>query len=407
MAKNLRRELGFWDAVATGIAAMVGAGIFVVSGIGAKIAGPAVLASFLIAGIVALFNALSSAELAAAIPREGGTYEYSRRLISPKLGFFTGWLFVLSKMLEAATVALAFGAYATLFLNIEPRLLATAAIIVLTGINVTGIRASTEANKIMALVKVTILAIFAFLGTSMVKASNFQPFAPSGLQGVLVAAGIIFFAYTGYARITTLGEEIKQPKKTIPRAIFVSLIITTILYIAVSVVGIGLIGAERFSESSSPIAAAAASLGISGLTGLVGFGAVVATLSVLLGDLLASSRTMFAMARNGDLPQFLSRLKNANPENSVLACAAIVLCLTLTGSLIQVATFTSLTILIYYAVTNLSSLKLPMNQRMFPRLNAVVGFVCCVGLALFLPPEQWIWTIAALALGAIYLLLKK
>lgn len=123
MGKNLRRELGFWDAVATGITAMIGAGIFVISGIGARAAGSAVILAFIIAGVVALFNALSSAELAAVIPLEGGTYEYARRLISPKVGFATGWLFILSKMLESATVASAFGSYASLFLHVESRML--------------------------------------------------------------------------------------------------------------------------------------------------------------------------------------------------------------------------------------------------------------------------------------------
>lgn len=154
MGKDLSRVLGFWAAVAIGIAAMVGAGIFVVSGIGTSIAGSAVIIAFVIAGVVALFNALSSAELAAAIPREGGTYEYARRLLSPKIGFMTGWLFISSKMLESATVALAFGSYASLFLQFDPRMFAIAAVIILTAINVAGIRSSTNASIIMAIIKV-------------------------------------------------------------------------------------------------------------------------------------------------------------------------------------------------------------------------------------------------------------
>jgi len=160
MGKELRRVLGFWDAVAIGIAAMVGAGIFVVSGIGTRIAGSAVIIAFVIAGVVALFNALSSAELAAAIPREGGTYEYARRLLSPKIGFMTGWLFISSKMLESATVALAFGLYASLFLQLDPRMFAIAAVITLTAITAVGIRSSTNASIIMVIIKVGVLAVF-------------------------------------------------------------------------------------------------------------------------------------------------------------------------------------------------------------------------------------------------------
>ena len=407
MGKDLRRVLGFWDAVALGIAAMIGAGIFVVSGIGTRVAGSAVILAFIIAGVVGLFNALSSAELAAAIPREGGTYEYARRLLSPEVGFMTGWLFVSSKMLESATVALAFSVYSSLFLNLDPRLFAVSAVIVLTVINVAGIRASTNASKILAIIKVGVLAVFAFLGVGAVKPANFQPFAPAGLEGVLAASALVFFAYTGYARIATLGEEIKEPEKTIPRAILISLIITAIVYVVVTTVGIGLVGVEQFGNSDSPIATAASVLGNPVLVAIVVFGAGVATLSVLLSDLLSSSRTVFAMARNDDLPKSLSRMRNLNPVNSVIATSAIVLVLTLLGSLVQVAALTSLTILIYYAVTNISALKLQPQNRRFPRIIPIAGLISCLGLAVFLPLEQWIWTVLLLALGIVYVIIKR
>ena len=407
MAKKLRRVLSFWDAVATGIAAMIGAGIFVVSGIGAGIAGPAVILAFIIAGIVALFNALSSAELAAAMPVEGGSYEYGRRLLSHKIGFFTGWLFVASKLLESATVALAFGAYAALFFPADARLLSAFAVVAMGGLNLWGIRATTDASKIMVIIKIGVLAAFAFIGTGAVKAAEFTPFAPTGIQGILAASALVFFAYTGYARIATLGEEIKEPRRNIPHAIMVSLAITAVAYISVTYVGIGLIGAKAFSGSSSPIAAAAASLGIPWLLILVGFGAAVATLSVLLGDILSSSRTAFAMSRNNDMPAFLSQMKDGNPQSSVFAATLVVLVLTLAGNLIQVAAFTSLTILLYYAVANASALKLKGKQKLYPHAVSIAGLVCCVGLTIFLPLEQWIWTVALLAVGMLYLFLKK
>jgi len=407
MEKVLRRELGFWDAVAVGIAAMIGAGIFVVSGIGARVAGSAVILAFIIAGVVALFNALSSAELAAAIPREGGTYEYARRLLSRKVGFMTGWLFVSSKMLESATVALAFGSYGALFLNFDPRIFAAVAVLLLTVINVAGIRTSTDVSKIMAIIKVGVLVVFAVLGLAAVKPANFEPVAPSGIQGVLAASAIIFFAYTGYARIATLGEEIKEPEKTIPRAILTSLVITAIVYVIVTAVGIGLVGAKHFGESNSPIATAASVLGNPVLDAMIIFGAGVATLSVLLSDLLSSSRTVFAMARNGDFPKVLSRMRNVNPINSVVATSAIVLALVLTGSLVQVAALTSLTILVYYAVTNVSALKLKPEKRLFPTVVPIAGLVSCIGLSIFLPLEQWIWAFLLLGLGVVYLIIRR
>lgn len=407
MGKELRRVLGFWDAVATGLAAMIGAGIFVVSGIGTKIAGSAVILAFIIAGVVALFNALSSAELAAAIPRTGGTYEYARRLISPNVGFMAGWLFISSKTLEAATVALAFGAYAALYLSFDPRIFAVAAVLAITAINVVGIRASTDASKAFTVIKVAVLSIFAVVGVFAVKPTHFEPFAPTGVTGVLAASAIVFFAYTGYARIATLGEEIKDPEKTIPKAILTALIITAVIYVATTTVGIGLIGVEAFGNSTSPIATAAAALGNPALVIAIIVGAGVATISVLLSDLLSSSRTVFAMSRNGDFPESLSQLRNVNPVNSIIVTSAIVLVLVLVGSLVQIVALTSLTILIYYTITNLSSLRLQAEKRRFPRIIPIAGLVSCLGLTVFLPLEQCLWTIILLALGAIYIIFWK
>jgi len=407
MGKDLRRVLGFWDSVAIGIAAMIGAGIFVVSGIGTRIAGSAVILAFIIAGVVALFNALSSAELAAAIPGEGGTYEYARRLLSPKVGFITGWFFISSKMLESATIALAFGAYVSLVLNFDPRVFGVVAVLVLTLVNVAGVRASTDASKVMAVIKVGVLAAFAFFGLGAVKATHFVRFAPSGLQGVLTASAIVFFAYTGYARIATLGEEIKEPRKTIPKAILVSLVITIIVYVSVVAVGIGLVGVKQFGSSNSPIATAASVLGGPVWVALVIFGAGVATLSVLLSDLFSSSRTVFAMARNSDFPKFLSQIRDVNPVNSIIVTSVVVLALVLTGSLVQVATLTSLTILIYYAVTNISALKLQSEKRLYSRVIPIAGLISCLGLLVFLPLQQWIWTALLLASGIVYMIIKK
>jgi APA family basic amino acid/polyamine antiporter len=177
--------------------------------------------------------------------------------------------------------------------------------------------------------------------------------------------------------------------------------------VIVTTVGIGLISVRQFAESDSPIASAASVLGNPVLDRMIIFGAGVATLSVLLSDLLSSSRTVFAMARNGDLPKSLSNMRNMNPVNSVIATSGIVLALVLTGSLVQIAALTSLTILIYYAVTNMSSLKLQPEKRLFPRIVPVAGLFSCLGLAVFLPQEQWIWTIVLAAPGVVYMLMRK
>lgn len=272
-------------------------------------------------------------------------------------------------------------------------------------INVLGIRASTNASKVFVVVKMGALSIFALVGVVAIKPASFEPVAPAGVTGVLAAAAIVFFAYTGYARIATLGEEIKNPEKTIPKAIIVALAITAVVYVAVTAVGIGLIGVKAFGSSSSPIAAAAASLGSPAFLALIILGAGVATISVLLSDLLSTSRTVFAMSRNGDLPEPLSKLRNVNPVNSVIVTSAIVLLLVLVGTVVQIAAFTSLTILIYYSITNLSSLRLAPEKRRFPRFIPIAGFLSCLGLAVFLPLEQWIWTLILIVLGICFILI--
>jgi len=195
--------------------------------------------------------------------------------------------------------------------------------------------------------------------------------------------------------------------KSIGDAILTSLIITAIVYVIVTTVGIGLVGVRQFADSDSPLATAASVLGNPVLVPMIIFGVGVATLSVLLSDLLSSSRTVFSMARNGDFPKFLSQMKNVNPVNSVIATSAIVLTMVLTGSLVQIATLTSLTILVYYAVTNISAMKLQPEKRLFPRIVPIAGLVSCLGLAVFLPQQQWIWTILLLALGIVYAIIRK
>jgi len=315
-----------------------------------------------------------------------------------------GWLFISSKMLEAATVALAFGAYAALYLSFDFRIFAVIAVIAITALNIVGIRASTDASKVMTVIKVGALSVFALVGVASIRPANYQPFAPTGITGVLTAAALVFFAYTGFARIATLGEEIKNPEKTIPKAIIVALSITAVVYIAATTVGIGLIGPEAFGNSNSPIAAAASALGSPALVALIIIGAGVATISVLLSDLLSSSRTVFAMSRNGDFPEILSKLRNVNPVNSIIATSAIVLILVLVGSLVQIAALTSLTILIYYTITNLSSLRLKKEKRRFPKIIPIAGLISCLSLTVFLPLQQWIWTIILIALGIIFII---
>jgi len=223
MADRLRRSLGTLDAVGIGFGAIVGAGIFVVLGVAAEVAGPALLVALLLAAVAASCNALSSAELAASFPQAGGTYEYGYRLLHPRAGFAAGWMFLVSKTAAASTVAQGLAGYLeALIPGLPARAVAVGAILLFTALNVFGIERSSRVNLAIVTVSIGSLVLFVAAGAGAFRLEHLRPFAPSGWRGVLEAAAILFFAYTGYARIATLGEEVRDPQRTIPRAIVIT-----------------------------------------------------------------------------------------------------------------------------------------------------------------------------------------
>lgn len=391
---TLRRELRLVDAVGVGLGAIIGAGIFVVTGVAAGVAGPAFLVGLLLAGVAATCNALSSAQLAATFPQSGGTYEYGYRLLRPWLGFAAGWMFLASKLAAGGTVALGFGYYlARLVPGVPPRGAAVAAALALTGANLFGVRKAGRLNT--AIVSVTLLALVTFVlaGLPAFDPARLRPFAPRGWRGILEAAALLFFAYTGYARIATLGEEVQEPKRTIPRAIVLSLGISALLYVLVALGAVGAIGAVAMAGSPAPIERAAQSFAWPGAPLVVGIGATTAMLGVLLSQVLGISRTLFAMARRRDLPRALEHIHPVHqvPDRAVVLTGGIVAALAAIGRLEAIVAAASFTILLYYGITNLAALRLAAADRLYPRWVAALGLACCLGLAASLPPA----TIAA------------
>jgi basic amino acid/polyamine antiporter, APA family len=255
---DLRRDLTLLSAVAVGLGAIIGAGIFVVIGVAAGVAGPAFLIGLLIAGIVATFNALSSAQLAARFPHSGGTYEYGHQMLHPWLGFTAGWMFLASKLAAGGTVALGFAGYlAALVPGIPERLTAVGVILLLTLVNYFGIKKTGWLNIAIVAISIFTLLYFIFSGIPAFSPGNLRPFAPAGVGGVLQSAALLFFAYTGYARLATLGEEVSEPRKTIPRAIMLALAIAALLYFFTALIAVGGAGAEAMSGSPSPLETAA------------------------------------------------------------------------------------------------------------------------------------------------------
>jgi basic amino acid/polyamine antiporter, APA family len=383
----LRRDLGLLDAVGIGFGAIVGAGIFVVTGVAAGIAGPAFLVALLVAGLAATANALSSAQLAAEYPHSGGTYEYGYRVLHPWAGFAAGWMFLASKIAAAGTVALGLAEYlAGLVPGLPPRPVAVTAILVFTALNYAGLRRSSRTNLAIVTVSLGSLLAFVAAGASAFRLEHLQPFAPQGWGGILRASAILFFAYTGYARVATLGEEVREPRTTIPRAIVITIFGAVLLYGAVALVAFGAAGAAGMSETAAPLRVAAERAGLPWLAVVVSVGGLTAMLGVILSQVLGLSRMAFAMARRGDLPAVLGRVhpRSGVPHVAVLVVGGVSAVVAATGTLGGIAAAASFTILVYYGIANLAALRMPRRARLYPDAVPALGLVACSVLALSL-----------------------
>ena len=399
---TLARTLGLADAVAIGIGAVVGAGIFVVTGVAAGIAGPAFLVSLAIAGVAAACNALSSAQLAAEYPQAGGTYEYGYRVLHPWAGFAAGWMFLASKAAAAGTVGLGLGAYlAVLAPGVPARGVAVGAVAVFTALNAWGVRKSATANLAIVAVAVASLLVFAGVALASFDAARLRPFAPEGAGGVMRGAALLFFAYTGYARVATLGEEVRDPRTTIPRAIGITVACALLLYAVVALAAVCAVGAPVLAASPAPLAEAARRLPVAGLERVVAAGAVAAMLGVLLSQILGLSRMVFAMARRGDLPEGLAAVhpRSGAPLWAVLLVGAAAGCLAAWGTLRGIAAAASFAILVYYGIANLAALRMPRAAKRFPDAVPAVGLVSCAALAVSLAPGTMAAGVATLAAG--------
>jgi APA family basic amino acid/polyamine antiporter len=407
-ANRLKPQLSLFDAVATGLAAILGAGIFAFIAPAAAIAGPSLIIAFLIAAFVAFCNAFSSAQLAAVFPRSGGTYEFGKKMLGPWWGYAAGWMFLTANTVGPGVIALAFGGYLNLLFNAIPvRYAAVAIALVMTVINALGIRRSAHIIDIIVVLSVLSLLAFILLGLPGVKTSNFAPFAPGGIIGILEATGLLFFAYTGYSRIATLVEEVKNPKRTIPWATAIALGVATVLYMLVATTTVGVLGAKGVSASSSPLSDTLVFLGIGFGAVMVAVGALLTTFNEGLSDLLGVSRVAFAMGRDGDLPGWVGVLgAGQNPRRSVFLVGIVsilVAAFAPFGIAIMVSSFGTL---LYYAIANLSALKLKKQQRMFPRWMMFAGLIGCLALAFSLATQSIIVGLVILFVGIVYRILR-
>jgi APA family basic amino acid/polyamine antiporter len=408
----LKRSLSLLDATAISVGAIIGGGIFVVTGIVADLAGSALVISIVIAAAIAFFTALSYAELAAWQPVEGSVYEYARQIISPFSGFLTGWMFMVANTFTGAAVSLGFAYYLTAaFPSLPANVVAAVLCLAFTALNFFNARESARLNTYLVAAKLFVLGFFVVFGTLNADTANFAPFEPFN-AGVLYGAFFIFFAYTGFGRAAVVAEEIKDAKRNVPRALLLSLSISTVVYVLVGIVAVGLVGSAELANSNSPLIAAISIIGSPFAVQVVAFGGLLATASVLLTAILGVSRMAYSMARRKDIPQSLATLHGrfCTPYYSIWAVGILMMVLVLFFDLTGVVAVSTFGALFYYAITNAAALKLKTKQRRYHRLFSAMGlFTCIVLLAfiLFAAIQAWIIGIICLATGTSYYGLRK
>ncbi|TCC36753.1 APC family permease [Kribbella sindirgiensis] len=397
---QLARRLGVADAVVIGVGSMVGAGVFAVWAPAAQVAGSWLLVGLLIAAIVAYCNAASSAQLAAVYPVSGGTYVYGRERLGEWWGFAAGWCFVIGKTASCAAMALTFATYVT-DINWLRRLIALAAVLALAAVNYRGVTRTARLTRILVTCTLVVLALV--LIVLFTATPQHHETASTSPYGVLQSAGLLFFAFAGYARIATMGEEVREPAKTIPRAILIALVIAIGIYLAVA---LALLRTGDPASTTAPLASAVDGVGAVWAVPVVRIGAALASLGALLALIAGIGRTALAMARNRDLPTWLAAVhpRYQVPHHAELALAAVVGILVLTTDLRSVIGFSSFGVLLYYAIANASAFTQPADQRRWPRAVNVIGLTGCVVLAVTLP---WTSAVVAAAVLAVALLVRR
>jgi len=392
--------LGVFDAVVIGLGAMLGAGIFAALAPAAEAAGSALLPGLALAAVAAYCNATSSARLAARYPASGGTYVYGRERLGEFWGYLAGWSFVVGKTASCAAMALTVGSYAW---PAHAHAVAVAAVVALTAVNYTGVqKAAWLTRAIVAVVLVVLVAVVVLcLAGGTAAAGRLDVGADASVNGVLRSAGLLFFAFAGYARIATLGEEVRDPSRTIPRAIPLALGITLVVYAAVAVSVLTVLGPHRLAHTAAPLAEAVRAAGAPGFAPVVRVGAAVAALGSLLALILGVSRTTLAMARDRHLPHALAAVhpRFRVPHRAELAVGAVVAVLAATADVRGAIGFSSFGVLLYYAIANASAWTLTRAESRPPRPIPLIGGVLCLALAFSLPLASVVWGGAVLLLG--------
>ena len=407
-ADRLARRLGTADAVVIGLGSMIGAGVFAAFAPAAQAASTGLLVGLLAAAVIAYCNAVASAQLAAVYPTSGGTYIYGRERLGPWWGFTAGWGFVIGKTASCAAMALTFASYAIAGPWWAQRLAAVAGVAGLAALNYRGVTKTAALTRILVgatlvALAVVVAGIAAGGDASPDHLGGWGSLGSGGPYGILQSAGLLFFAFAGYARIATMGEEVRDPQRTIPRAIPIALGIAVAVYVVVGASALLAAGPTHLADAAAPLTVAVQGAGAGALAPVVRVGGALASLGALLALIAGVGRTSLAMARHHDLPGWLAGVhpRFRVPHHAELALAAAVGVLVLTVDLRGAIGFSSFGVLVYYAIANASAFTQPANQRRLPRALNLLGVAGCLTLVATLPIVSVIAGFAMFAAGLV------
>ncbi len=402
---TLARRLELRDAIAIGLGSMLGAGVFAVWAPAMGVAGSGILIALAIAALVAYGNATSSAQLAAAHPVAGGTYAYARAGIGPWSGFIAGWCFLIGKLASCAAMAMTFAAYAAPPGWEAP--VAVLAVAALATVNCFGVTRTALATRILVTVALLGLAIVVAASMAAAPAADAPPLPDPTAYGVLQGAGLLFFAFAGYARIATMGEEVRDPGRTIPLAIGIALGSALLVYLFVCAAVAVTLGADAAAHPA-PLLGVVEAAGWSGAAPLVRIAAAAASLGALLALLTGIGRTTLAMAREGDVPRFLGVVDERwrVPRRAEIATALLVVAIVLVADLRGAIGFSSFGVLLYYLIANIAAFRQRGAARRYPRPLQAVGAAGCLVLVAALPPSASLIGIAVVVIGVGYRMLR-
>jgi len=416
MTEELKRAIKTPGAIMMGLGSIVGTGIFVSIAIATQVSGNGIIIAIVIAAILATFNGLSSAQLAAAHPVSGGTYEYGNRFLNTYFGFTAGWMFLIAKSASAATAVLGCVGYLSYAFDVGASHWGIVAaglilLLIMTFLVSGGISRSNQANKYI--VCITLVGLASLVVVSLfINGIPTRPIAYAvtdiSISSILYASALMFVAYTGYGRIATLGEEVAEPRTTIPKAIILAMVFIVVLYLAVSLTALQILGADSFGQTvdgeAAPLMMVAQALSVPVIGPVISVAAITAMLGVLLNLILGLSRVMLSMARRKDLPGLLAKVNadSKSPINAVWATGIIIGLLVLSGDVVFTWSFSAFTVLIYYAITNLSAFVMPEGLRLYPRWIPAMGLFGCLFLAVWIEPQILVSGIALIVIGLLW-----